>query len=172
MPRRLGVTLIGLGLILSLAACSDKGLRQLRNSGSGPDDFAVMPVEPLTPPESYTFLPTPTPGAANLTDPNPRADAVVALGGQESALTATVIPGSDGALVTASSRYGVPANIRQTLAQEDADFRRRQGRLTGLRLFPVDRYSQAYRREALDPFKETDRFRRYGIETVASPPGD
>ncbi len=170
MSRQRNATLIGLLLVMGLSACSDKGLRQLRNPGDGPDEFRVLPVKPLSPPESYTALPTPTPGGTNLVDPNPNADAVVALGGSERALNSTAIPSSDGALVTATRRYGVPGDIRQTLAQEDADFRRRQGRLSGVRLFPVDRYSQAYRREALDPFDETERFRNYGIGTVSSPP--
>jgi hypothetical protein len=163
-------TLTSLCLALLLAGCSDRGLRDLRNPGEGPDEFLVMPAKPLTPPPDYAVLPAPTPGGSNLTDQNPNADAVAALGGNPAALGATAVPGSDGALVNATRRYGVEGNVREVLAQDDADFRRRQARLSGVRLFPIDRYAQSYRRQAIDPFDEAERFRRSGIATSSSPP--
>ncbi|RLJ99825.1 DUF3035 domain-containing protein [Ruegeria conchae] len=167
MPR----TILVLTLAATVAGCSDIGLRNLRAPGPGPDEFSVLPVKPLTQPKDYAFLPAPTPGGANLTDPNPKADAVVALGGSEAALNPnTAIPASDAALVTASSRYGVPANTRQVVAQEDADFRKKKQRFTRLRLFPVDRYSQAYRRESIDANNANEAARQRGIETPSAPP--
>lgn len=169
LPRSIFVVTLG----FTVAGCSDIGLRHLEAPGPGPDEFSVMPVKPLTQPQDYSFLPAPSPGGANLTDPNPKADAVVALGGNAAALTpGTAIPSSDSALVTASSRYGVTANARQVLDEEDAKFRKRQGRLTQLRLFKVDRYSQVYRRQALDPDRQTEAARRAGIETPSAPPAD
>ena len=157
--------------ILAIAGCSDIGLRNLEPPGDGPDEFSVLPVKPLTQPEDYAFLPAPTPGGANLTDPNPRAEAVVALGGSESALNPnTGVPSGDAALVTASSRYGVAANTRQVVNQEDAEFRKRKGRLTRLRLFPVDRYAQVYEREAINADAVNETARSRGIETPSSPP--
>lgn len=169
-----GLGLIPLCLVLcvTLAACSgQKGLRALNDSKDGPDEFAVLPVKPLQPPSSYTALPVPTPGGANLTDPTPNADAVVALGGRASALQPSgKIPSSDSVLVTQASRFGVTPGIREELAAEDADFRRRMGRWTGLSIVPVDRYQQAYRREAIDPYKEASRYRQIGVRVPAAPP--
>ncbi len=167
MPR----ALLFLILPVFAAGCSDIGLRHLEAPGQGPDEFSVLPVKPLTQPKDYAFLPAPTPGGGNLTDPNPKADAVVALGGSEAALNPnTAIPASDGALVTASSRYGVPANTRQVTAEEDAAYRKRKGRFTRLRLFKVDRYEQAYRRQALDANAQNQAARRQGLETPSAPP--
>ncbi|MFC3614707.1 DUF3035 domain-containing protein [Lutimaribacter marinistellae] len=157
------------GLVVS--ACSNEGLRQIRPQGEGPDEFGVMPVEPLTAPEDYAFLPAPTPGGSNLTDPNPQGDAVDALGGQRTALVATQgIPSSDAALVSAASRNGVIPGTREQLAVEDAEFRKRQSRLTRFRLFPVDRYEQAYRRQSIDPYNQGEQFRRSGFNTSSNPP--
>jgi len=160
-----------LGCVVGLSACANKGLRDLSSNSQGPDEFLIQPVKPLAEPESYAALPTPTPGGVNLVDPTPKGDAVAALGGRASSLDPTGgVPSSDGALVTASSRYGVPANIRQTLAETDAEFRKRQARSSQFKLFRVDRYNQAYRREALDPFAENQRFRRAGLATPGAPP--
>ncbi|MES0862277.1 DUF3035 domain-containing protein [Ruegeria sp. SCPT10] len=157
----------------AVAACSNPGLRELTPPGDGPDEFSVLPVKPLTEPKDYAFLPAPTPGGSNLTDPNPKADAVLALGGNPAATNPNgAIPASDSALVTASSRYGVPANTRQIVQAEDDEFRQRRGRWTGLRLFPVDRYQQVYERQALDPFAQTEAARRAGLETPSSPPDE
>lgn len=160
-------------LTLVVAGCSDIGLRNLKAPGAGPDEFSVLPVKPLTQPKDYAFLPAPTPGGGNLTDPNPKADAVVALGGSEAALNPNAaIPSGDAALVTASSRYGVAPDTRQALAQEDADFRERQGRWTRLRLPNVDRYKQVYKREALNANAQNEAARRAGIETPSAPPAN
>lgn len=160
-----------LGFALVLAGCADNGLKTVRKPGNGPDEFLVLPSKPLTAPESYTFLPPPTPGGANLTDQNPNADAVAALGGNPAAVaSAGSIPSSDAALVTSASRYGVPPDIRVTLAEEDADFRRRRGRLTNIRLFNVDRYADVYRRQAIDPNSELQRYRSAGAVTPTAPP--
>ncbi|WP_170349817.1 MULTISPECIES: DUF3035 domain-containing protein [Ruegeria] len=170
---RLPRSIFAVTLAFAVAGCSDIGLRHLEAPGDGPDEFSVMPVKPLTQPKDYKFLPAPTPGGSNLTDPNPKADAVVALGGSEAALNPNAaIPASDGALVTASSRYGVPSNTRQVVDTEDAEFRRKQGRLTRLRLFKIDRYSQVYSREALDANRQNEAARQAGIETPSAPPAD
>lgn len=163
---------LALGLSLTLAACSGSdGLRQLNRPPTGPDEFKVVPAKPLSEPESYTFLPVPTPGATNRTDPTPTADAVVELGGSAAALQpAASIPARDGAIVNYSSRYGVTPNIRQVLAESDAEFRNRKARFTNIRIVPVDRYNQAYQQFALNPFAEADRFRRAGIRTPSAPP--
>ncbi|MHA6263027.1 DUF3035 domain-containing protein [Arenibacterium sp. CAU 1754] len=167
---RISRVAIILGAALAVAGCSSKGLRDLRTNSEGPDEFLILPSKPLSAPESYAALPTPTPGGANLVDQNPKADAVVALGGRAETLNPQGVPSTDGALVAQASRHGVSPQIRETLAEADAKFRKRQSRGTRIRLFPVDRYVQAYRRNALDPFDETERFRRSGFATPSSPP--
>lgn len=156
---------------VALTACGQKGLRDLRPSGTGPDEFRILPNKPLTAPQDYAVLPAPTPGGSNLVDPTPVTDAVVALGGRSEALDAgRGAPSSEAALITAASRYGVEPGVRATLAEQDAEFRRRQSRSTRFKLFPVDRYEQAYRRDALDPFQQNALFRNAGVATPTSPP--
>jgi hypothetical protein len=167
---RIPLSVIILAGTVAVAGCSNQGLRQLRAPGTGPDEFAIVPPKPLTQPADYAVLPAPTPGGGNLTDQNPEADAVAALGGRPSALDVGGIPASDAALVNASSRYGVQPGVRTTLAESDAQFRKRQARMTRLRLFPVDRYGQAYRKQALEPYGQAEAYRRAGRETPTSPP--
>lgn len=157
-------------VVAGLSACSDKGLRDLRGGGSGPDEFMVLPAKPLSEPPNYAFLPDPTPGGANLTDQNPRGDAVAALGGRAEALVPQGVSASDSALVAQASRHGVQGNIREITTAEDEQFRKRRGRLTAIRLFPVDRYVQVYRPQQIDPWREERRFRRAGVTTVTNPP--
>jgi len=155
---------------LAIAGCSNQGLRELRNNSAGPDEFLILPAKPLERPESYTDLPPPTPGGTNLTDQQPAADAVAALGGNPSALVDQGVPSADAGLVSYASRNGVPANIRQTTAQEDEEYRQRRGRWTSIRLFNTDRYNQVYSRQTLDSFEVERQARRRGVPTPSSPP--
>ncbi|MGH1353777.1 MAG: DUF3035 domain-containing protein [Thalassovita sp.] len=156
--------------IVGLAGCSNDGkLRDLRSFTGGPDEFGVVPGKELVIPGSYSDLPQPTPGGANLTDQNPKADAVAALGGKRSALMATGVPAADGALLNHVSRNGVTPSIRADLAEEDAAFRKRQARFTNIRIVRVDRYNQAYRRLRLDAHKEAARWRAVGVPTPTAP---
>ena len=106
-------------LPLALGACGNTGLRDIRSTAKGPDEFMVQPSKPLQQPDSYNALPVPTPGQANLTDRNAVAEGVLAFGGTPQS-NATGIPASDAALVQQASRMGVTANIRQELAETDA----------------------------------------------------
>jgi hypothetical protein len=164
--RRL-VTLIA--VTIALSACSSKGLRDLRHDGNGPDEFMVQPVKPLAEPSNYSTLPTPTPGRANLTDRSALQEGIVAFGGNPAA-TAGGIPANDAALVQHASRMGVNPAVREQLAADDAKFRKRKERFTSIRLVPVDRYDQAYRRQALNAQNESARWRRAGARTPSSPP--
>lgn len=156
---------------VALAGCSDRGLRDLRSSSLGPEEFNVMPVKPLTIPQNTSALPPPAPGQANLVDTNPPGEAVASLGGNPGALNpAGGIPASDAALVAQAGRYGVPENTRAALAAEDAAFRDRQARMSNFRLFPVDRYEQAYRKQTLDPFRANRQARDRGLGTPSAPP--
>ncbi|WP_146346331.1 DUF3035 domain-containing protein [Falsiphaeobacter marinintestinus] len=155
---------------LAVTACGNKPLHNIRQTGDGPDEFSILPSKPLTAPKDYAFLPPPTPGGGNLTDRDPSSEAIIALGGRASTQSTTQIPSSDAALVTASSRHGVEPDVRDSLTQQDEEFRKRQGRLTAIKLFPVDRYEQVYRKQKLEPFSQADAFRRAGVATPSSPP--
>lgn len=159
---------------LALSGCGgyerDITLRSFHNNSGGPNEFTILPSKNLTAPTDFSNLPAPTPGASNLTDQNPKADAIVALGGRASALVPSGVSARDGAMVRHTSRYGVPGDIRASLAAEDEDFRRRRSRFTKIRIARVDRYNQTYKRQSLDAFAEIRRFRRLGVRTPTSPP--
>ncbi|MGR3761512.1 DUF3035 domain-containing protein [Roseobacteraceae bacterium NS-SX3] len=158
---------------VAVTGCAQKGLRDIRKPGTGPDEFLVLPSKPLETPESYAALPVPTPGGSNRTDPNPEAEAVAALGGNPAALVpGQGVPAGDAALVTASSRYGVEPAVRASLAEEDAEFRRKKRFSGRIKLFPVDRYEQIYSKQTLDPFAVNEQFRRAGAGTPSAPPAD
>lgn len=158
--------------LIFLGACSSDGLMKLTTTSSGPDEFLIMPVKPLTEPANYSDLPTPTPGADNLTDQHPRSDAIVALGGRDTSTDAQGVSASDAALVNHTNRYGVASNTRAELAKSDAKYRKRKSALSWLKLGKVDRYSEVYKKQTLNPFDETKRFRRVGIPTPSSPPAN
>jgi len=156
---------------LTLSACGEnRGLRDLRDPAAGPEEFSILPTKNLEVPDSYSVLPAPTPGQANLVDPNPKADAVAALGGNPARLNDTGVPRSDGALIASTSRFGVPGNIRETTSAEDAEFRKRRGRFTNIRLFKTDSYAQVYKREILDSGQTLNTYRRAGRKTPTAPP--
>jgi len=157
-----------------VAGCSNQGenvqLRRIEKPSEGPDEFSILPGKALQSPENYGTLPAPTPGAANLTDQNPKGDGVAALGGNPAALNAGAASQSDAGLVRHASRYGVQSGIRQTLAVEDGEVRRRHGKRNILRIGPTDDYTNAYKRQWLNSHAEQRRLRRLGIETPTSPP--
>ncbi len=171
MPRAM---ILAMGLLL--AACSGDGtppeLRSLQPPGEGPDEFSILPGKPLETPGNLSQLPTPTPGQGNRTDQDPVADAVASLGGRRSAMReGGAVPQADSALLQHATRNGVPGNIRQTVAAEDAEFRRRRGRFTGIKIVNTDRYKQAYKPQILDPYAALQRYRQLGVETPSAPPG-
>ena len=160
-------------MLLALAGCGARdgvpSLMNVRSATQGPDEFAILPPKPLSMPEDLAALPEPTPGGANLTDPTPNADAVVALGGTPREPTGAV-PAADGALFAHASRFGLAADIRAVLAAEDLDYRRRNdGRLLE-RLFNVNVYYKAYAPMSLDQQAELWRWRKAGARTPAAPP--
>lgn len=154
-----------------IAGCANVGLRDLQSNSSGPDEFGIKPVDALQAPDSFSQLPTPTPGGVNLADRSALAEGAKAFGGNLGDPNGP-IPSRDGALVQYTGRLGVSSDIRETLAQTDADFRRRKARFTQYRIVPVDRYNQAYRRQALDARAEQNRWKQAGARTPSAPPAD
>lgn len=165
---------LALTVALTLSACGGKREPQLLNLNAGsdtPDEFAILPGKPLQTPENITELPAPTPGASNLTDPTPKADAIVALGGNAAVLARSGIPATDRALLGYTGRHGTEADIREQLAAADLDFRRRKDVPSLYRLFKKSRYFKVYSSQALDQYLELERLRAAGIKTPSAPPG-
>lgn len=158
--------------LAALSACGsrnkDPSLLNIRNNT--PDEFGILPTKPLQAPENYAALPEPTPGGSNLVDPTPHADAVAALGGNPAALSRQGVAAGEGALYAHVTRYGSTPAIRQTLANEDLEYRRKNdGRLME-RLFNVNVYFRAYMPMSLDQHAELARWRRAGMRTPSAPP--
>ena len=168
-----GASAVALATMLALAACggdTTPNLMNLRSSTNGPDEFGILPVKALELPEDMTALPEPTLGGTNRTDPTPNADAIIALGGNPKA--AGGIPAGDTGLVRYAGRNGSTAGIRETLAAEDLDYRRKNdGRLLE-RIFNVNVYFKAYKKQSLDQQAELLRFRRAGRRTPSAPPAN
>jgi hypothetical protein len=167
-----GKGLMALAMIatLSLAACggSDPHLMNLRPTGDGPDEFAILPPKSLQMPDDIKTLPEPTLGGSNLTDPNPEADIAAALGGN--LREGTGVPAGDSAIVNHASRYGRTASIRPELAAADLEHRStNKGRVLE-RLFNVNVYFKAYAEDSLDQQAELRKWRRKGVRTVSAPP--
>ena len=172
MRAKAGVTAIAIVAMLGLAACGggDKPpqLMNVRSTG-GPDEFGILPPKPLEMPESLAALPEPTPGGENRTDPRPFDDASIALGGKPQQ-KAGGVPSGDSALYAHAARFGTEAGIRQTLASEDLQWRRdNNGRILE-RLFNVNVYFKAYRKQWLDQQAELARWRAKGVRTPSAPP--
>ncbi|WP_136652701.1 DUF3035 domain-containing protein [Paracoccus aeridis] len=163
---------IVLGLsVAMLAACGDNtALRSPKSGSEGPDEFAIVPTRALQMPPDLAQLPAPTPGGANLTDPNPMGDAVAALGGNPAQLAQRGIGAADGAIVSYAGRGGVQPGIRQVTAQEDAEFRSTRRRRPLEALAGADVYNRAYRNQTLDSWAELERWRRAGVQTPSAPP--
>lgn len=165
---------LGAALMLSLSACggSDREpqLMNLRSQTRGPDEFAVLPTKPLQMPESLTELPAPTPGGTNITDPTPEADAVAALGGSPAALGQTKPSSSNAGLVNYTGRYGRNEGIRQTLAAEDLDWRRKHNGRILQRIFGSTVYYTAYSSMSLDQYAALEYWRARGVRNVGAPP--
>ncbi|KMW60155.1 Pyruvate/2-oxoglutarate dehydrogenase complex, dihydrolipoamide acyltransferase (E2) component [Candidatus Rhodobacter oscarellae] len=163
------VVLLAVSLMAGCSRNKEPRLLNISSSTDGPDEFSILPNKPLQEPPSFKELPTPTPGGANRVDPAPEADAIIALGGNPAAASRG-IPSSDSGLVSYASRNGRSGTIRQQLASEDLEFRRRNDGRILERLFNVNVYFRAYQNQSLDQYAELERFRRAGVRTPAAPP--
>ncbi|MCC5970452.1 MAG: DUF3035 domain-containing protein [Pararhodobacter sp.] len=160
--------------LATLGACSSRDdepiLMNIAAAQRGPDEFSVLPTQPLQAPPNYSALPAPTPGGSNLVDPNPRADAIAALGGRPGAVQAGGIPAADSALVSHAARHGASGEIREQLAAEDLQLRQRHRGRVLERMFGANVYNRAYRNQALDSEAELERWRLSGARTPSAPP--
>ena len=166
--RRTGRTMALAVALLTLVACGNDRpprLMNLTSSTDGPDEFGILPPKALELPESLTDLPEPTPGGTNLTDPTPNEDAIAALGGRPGAGS-----GGDAGLLNHSARYGRAAGIREQLAAEDLEFRSKNRGRPLERLFNLNVYFRAYKKQSLDQYAELQRWRRAGARNPSAPP--
>ena len=167
--------LVAIVALTGVASCAvidrDKPLRDMRPTSGKPQEFAIVPNKPLQTPDSLSQLPPPTPGGANRTDLTPKADAVAALGGNPSRLVARGpgVPAGDTALIQNASRFGRDPNVRQDLAAKDKDFRRSKN-IFNWSILPEDDYNRVYKRQALDPYRWLQLYRRAGARTPTAPP--
>lgn len=168
MFTRAGLGLASLIAVLGVAGCGGSDNPELLNLAAikdGPDEFSILPTKPLQTPSDYTSLPTPTPGGGNITDPTPKSNAIIALGGNPFGGDA-----GSAAMMNYARRFGVAANIRTTLASEDLEWRKKNdGRLLE-RLFDVNVYFDAYENMSLDQYRELERWRAAGRDTPSAPP--
>lgn len=169
------LTLAGMALAI-LAGCTPRGdeaprLMNLTSAQRGPDEFSILPTQPLQAPPDFRTLPTPTPGGPNLVDNDPRGDAARALGGRPQAATGAV-PAADSALLARAGRFGTDGAIRETLAVEDLQVRQRGGGRLLERLFRTNVYQRAYEDQLLDRDAELRRWQQAGARTPAAPPRD
>ncbi len=155
-----------------LAACSngDNTLMNLRQDGEGPDEFAILPTNPLETPKDLAYLPEPTLGGANRVDKTPRRDAVAALGGRVTLIDSNRIESGEQALLSAAGRFGIDPDIRSKVAAEDAAFRANARVRLLERLFNVNAYFSTYADVTLNAQEELLRLRRMGVRTPTAPP--
>jgi len=170
MRGTFGKSVLALFGLAVLVACESDQPDLMNIKSDTPDEFSILPTKPLEAPEDYASLPAPTPGGTNLVDPQPKADAVAALGGNPDRLTRGQIYAGEQTLLTHVTRYGIPAGIRETLAAEDLEWRRENnGRLLE-RLFNVNVYYSSYKAMSLDQHYELERLRQAGVWTPSAPP--
>lgn len=166
---RTSALVIGFAAAMGLSACGGGTLNNIGAGQVGPDEFAILPTRSLSMPPDLAVLPAPTPGGANITDPNPRGDAVAALGGNPERLANQGIGAADQALVAQATRAGTDPQIRERLAQSDAEWRARNSRRPLERIMGTPVYQRAYAPMALDPVSEQRRWQRAGAITSTAP---
>ena len=157
-------------ILASLAACGnpDKPLRNLDTTDGGPDEFSVVPSRALEMPNAAT-LPVPTPGGVNLADVTPKADAIIALGGNPAAQYTGGVPATDAALVAHATRNGVETDIRGELAARDDALRERRKGANVFNPLNRDRYFPTYANQALDADAELARLIALGVAVPNAP---
>jgi hypothetical protein len=160
-------TAVKIGLVLalgiSLSACQS-------GPKKGPDEFGVLPTKPLEYPDDLATLPEPNAAGINRADKRPLEDGVLALGGKADRLNSTSIFQGESALITAAGRHGVTADIRNVLAGEDVEFRKRNKGKILERWVGSDIYTRRYREYRLDEYAELLRLQKIGVRTPTAPP--
>jgi hypothetical protein len=169
-----GLKIVGAFVLMGAVAGCDtsSGIGRLfaGNEKSGPDEFGIVPTKPLEMPKDYKTLPEPTPGARNLTDPLPEQDAVAALGGRPKLLDSTAVNRNEAGLLAATGRNGTGENIRDVLAAEDKEYRKKNKPRFLERLFKINTYLRNYEPQTLPARRTNELARRKGIKTPTVSP--
>ena len=161
------------GTACVLVACGGGGgdrerpLLNLRGSAIAPDEFLVVPQQPLEVPADLAALPTPSPGTPDRVAIDAEGRFLAALGGRPQ--TVGGVPAEDAALVAAArAGSGGTDNIREILRAEDAAFRADRARRIA-KLSEDSRAVEIYDRMLLDAFAELARLRALGVKTPTAP---
>jgi hypothetical protein len=168
--------ILPLTLFVVLAGCESNPVfgknGNFRLKDAGPDEFAVLPTKELEKPEDYETLPEPTLGSKNRVDLTPKRDAVVALGGKAEHFDSDRIGAGEQGLVTAASRFGVTADIREQLAAEDETYRHKNRARLIQKWYPDALYLKRHKEQSLNAYDELKRLRAMGIRTPSAPTQD
>lgn len=163
-----------LAALLAMAGCDTIGnpLVALGRKPPAPDEFQVVSRAPLRMPASAD-LPTPRPGVPSPLEPDPRAEAIAALGGSPAAGTAAApSPGEAAILESADAASADPA-IRTTLAEEAAEEDGAYERPNVFELIGLSGGDPVVEEvdpgEALDPVAESQRLQREGVRAPNDP---
>lgn len=160
-------TLISAMALAALAGCST-GSNQVFSS-SGPDEFMVVSRKPLQMPQDPRALPAPQPGAPNLVDPDPRADAQAALFPATAGGAETPPSAAESALLTASGADDSDPEIRTTLAEEAPPEVERRFGLDSFLGTPITQ-NPGDTGEQLDSARESERLIAGGAPSPTPPP--
>ena len=170
---RLGrVGICALAMALALGGCnrdsgeSGRSLISIRSAGVPPDEFLVLPRDPLERPSDTASLPAPTPGGANRADPDNLSPMLSAMGARGAA---GGVPASEAALVRAVG--GASPDIRAVLAAENAAFREDNARRLERQARKLEG-ATIYSGMLLDPVAEAARLRAMGITVPLAPIGN
>jgi hypothetical protein len=166
---------VPMACIVAMSACGNNPVYgkngNFRLKDAGPDEFSVLPTKELELPEDLKALPEPTLGSKNRADLTPQSDAVVALGGKSDQLESTKIGSGEQALITAASRNGVSAGIREELAADDQAFRGKRKRDFMRRWIGSNgSYLRRHKDQSLNGYAELWRLQDLGVRTPTAPP--
>lgn len=168
--------IVPLSLVVILAGCGNGNPvfgknGNFRLKDAGPDEFAVLPTKELVMPEEYATLPEPTLGSSNRADQQPQHDAVAILGGKPERLDSELIGAGEQPLIVAASRYGVSADIRTVLAEEDKAYRKKhRAKFYDRWLYSDDAYLKRQKEQSLVPYDVLPKLRAQGVRTPTAPP--
>lgn len=172
MRNRLGHAAMAALAMLALAGCGRMGnpLETLVSKPAAPDEFQVITRKPLQMPMAVT-LPEPRPGARSPLDPDPNRDAVVALMGTDTRMSAAGTSAGEQALLSAANAAASDPEIRATLAEDRSSGRNEPyeppliWELFGAR-------SEAPPKDAIDAAAEARRLQTEGIAAAPIDPND
>jgi hypothetical protein len=172
---RITKLILSVSLVVVVAGCEKNPVfgknGNFRLKDAGPDEFSILPTKELELPEDFETLPEPTLGSRNRVDLTPERDAVAALGGNPEQLDSTLIGSGEQPLVTAASRFGVSADIRETLANEDAEYSKKiKPRFFERWVYSDNAYLKRRKNDSLNAYEELERLRSIGVRTPSAPP--